>query len=98
MTIENIVIIPEIEDKLIWKHNVFRYEVEEAFENKPLFRFEKKKNFPDEHVYSAMSITGSGRFVSMFFIYRKNRDALIITARDMTKKERQYYEKRKRKF
>lgn len=67
MKIENIIIFPEIEDKLIWKHFVFRYEVEEAFENKPLFRFEKKRNYPEEHVYSAMSVTDSGRFLAMFF-------------------------------
>lgn len=97
MKIENILIIPEIEDKLIWKHAVFQFEVEEAFENKPLFRFEKKGNYPGEHVYSAMSVTDSGRFLAMFFIYKKNRDALLITARDMTKKERQYYAKNKRK-
>jgi len=42
LKIENILIIPGIEDKLIWKHGVFRYEVEEALENKPLFRFERK--------------------------------------------------------
>jgi len=97
LRIENIVIIPEIEDKLIWKHNVFRYEIEEAIENKPLFRFERKGKYPDEHVYSAMSVTDSGRFLVIFFVYKKNKDALIITARDMTKKERQYYAKYKRK-
>ncbi|MCI0496330.1 BrnT family toxin [candidate division KSB1 bacterium] len=68
MKIENIVIIPEIEDKLIWKHGVFRYEVEEAFENKPLFRFERKSYHPEEHIYSAMSVIDSGRFLAMFFI------------------------------
>jgi hypothetical protein len=41
LKIENRVIIPEIEDNLIWKHGVFRYEVEEDFENRSLFRFEK---------------------------------------------------------
>jgi hypothetical protein len=71
LKIETIVIIPEIEDKLIWKHGVFRYEIEEAFENKPLFRFEKKGFYPEEHVYSAMSVTDSGRFLAMFFIYKK---------------------------
>lgn len=97
MKIENIIIFHEIEDKLIWKHAVFSYEVEEAFENKPLFRFEQKGNYPEEHVYSAMSITDSGRFLAMFFIYKTNKDALLITARDMTKNERQYYAKNKKK-
>ena len=68
----------------------------EYFPFKPLFRFEKKGNSPDEHIYSAMSRTNVGRYVSIFFIYKRNRDALIISARDMTKKERQYYAKRKK--
>jgi len=96
LRIEQIILIPEIEDKLVWKHNIFLYELEEAFVNKPLFRFEKKGNSPDEHIYSAMSRTNVGRYVSIFFIYKRNRDALIISARDMTKKERQYYAKRKK--
>ena len=94
MKIENLILIPEIEDKLMWKHNVFFYEIEEAFENKPLFRFERKGKYPDEHIYSAMSRTDSGRYLAIFFIYRVNTDALIISARDMTKRERQYYAKR----
>jgi len=96
LKIENVLIIPEIEDKLIWKHSVFRYEVEESFENKPLFRFERKGNLADEHVYSAMSVTDSGRFLAIFFIYKQTKDALIITARNITKKERQYYAKRRK--
>lgn len=98
MKINNLIIIPEIEEKLAWKHGILRYEVEEAFENKPLFRFEQKGKIPEENIYSAMSKTDSGRYIAMFFIYKKNNDALVISARDMTKKERQYYVKQKRKF
>ena|SRR3990172_10367873 len=40
-----------------------------------------------------MGQTEAGRFLIIYFIYKRTGDALIISARDMTKKEKCLYEK-----
>jgi hypothetical protein len=42
-------------------------------------------------VYVAFGRTYSGRYLSVYFVYKnENRTAIIITARDMSKKEKNY--------
>jgi len=45
--------------------------------------------------YLAYGKTNGGRFLLVVWIF-KNRRTKIITARDMTKKERQFYRRRKK--
>lgn len=47
-----------------------------------------------EHLYLALGITDSGRYLSVYFVYKKNKKALIVTARNMTVKERRRYAKK----
>ena len=47
-----------------------------------------------EHLYNALGQTNQGRYLSIFFIKKLNNKALIISSRDMNKKERQRYEKK----
>jgi uncharacterized DUF497 family protein len=49
-----------------------------------------------EDMYVALGRTSAGRYLIVFFIYKLTKDALIVTARDMNKSERKYYEKAKR--
>ncbi|KPA09458.1 hypothetical protein MHK_010340, partial [Candidatus Magnetomorum sp. HK-1] len=42
-------------------------------------------------VYSAWGQTDSGRYVLVIFIYKYKNLALILSARDMDKKERKRY-------
>jgi len=78
-------------DKLASKHHVEPYEVEEVFRNKPKFRFVARGKRKGEDVYMALGQTNAGRYLTVLFIYKKTREALILSARDMAKKERRLY-------
>jgi len=41
-----------------------------------------------------MEKTDSGRFLIVFFVYKKGNQALILSARDMTDAERKRHEKK----
>ena len=45
-------------------------------------------------MYNALGTTESGRHLSVFFIHKLTNDALILSARDMDKKERRRYGKK----
>jgi len=91
-------IIPfEIEQKLLWKHNVNAYEVEEVFQGRPQIRFIEKGHIQGEDLYVALGQTEAGRYLSAFFINKGKGKALIISAREMDTKERKRYGKTRRK-
>ena len=81
-------------DKLIWKHNISELEVRQVFNNQPNIRFIEKGKIKGEHLYVASGRTDAGRFLLVFFIMKKNKKALIVTARDMTERERRKYAKK----
>lgn len=91
MNIEGIIWLTDIVDKLAVKHHVETFEVEEVFENKPRFRFVEKGRRKDENVYMALGQTEVGRYLTILFIYKTTKEALILSARDMAKKERKMY-------
>ena len=93
MKIEGIIWFDYIIEKLFIKHNVLPNEVKEILCNKPHFRFVEKGYKYGENVYSAMGSTDNKRNLIVFFIYKKSKHALILSARDMTKSERKLYEK-----
>ena len=84
----------KIIEKLEQKHNVRQYEVREVFENNPKFRYVEKGLQPDENVYAAFGRTISGRYLIIFFIYKTDKQALVVSARDMTRAERKKYEEK----
>ena len=95
MQIENIIWLPDITDKLAWKHNITPQEVEEVlFDDDPLYRKVQKGHIPGEDLYAALGQTDAGRYLMVFFIYKTTREALLISARDMEQKERRQYERR----
>ena len=91
MKIENLVWLPDVIDKLAFKHRVDTSEVEEVFDNRPRIRFVQKGRRKAEDVYMALGRTGAGRYLAVIFIHKNNNDALILSARDMAKKERKQY-------
>lgn len=91
MNIEGIIWLTNIIDKLAVKHHVETYEVEEILENKPRFRFVEKGDRKGENVYMALGQTEAGRYLTILFIYKTTKEALILSARDMAKKERKMY-------
>ncbi len=86
--------LPDIIEKLAVKHHVTQDEVEEVFFNHPKYRFVELGQRPDEDVYSASGQTDANRYMIVFFIYKKPNTALILSARDMDKKERKWYERK----
>lgn len=91
MYIDDFVWMPNILEKLTIKHQVEPEEVKEIFFNRPRFRFIELGHTPGEDVYSAASQTDAGRYLIVFFIHKPSHIALILSARDMNKKERRLY-------
>jgi uncharacterized protein len=93
MKISGIVWLQQIVDKVAIKHDLTQDEVEEVFGNKPEFRFLENGDIAGEDVYSAYGRTHAGRYVTVIFILKFRNRALIISARDMDRKERKQYGK-----
>lgn len=94
MQISGVIWLPKFVDKLASKHGVETEEVEEIFANRPRFRRVTKGDITGEDVYSAMGQTHSGRYLTVFFVYKLDRQALVISARGMEPKERRNYGKK----
>lgn len=91
MRIEGVLWIRDVVDKLAFKRQVETDEVEEALGGRPKFRFVEKGEQKGEDVYLALGQTDAGRYLSVLFIYKKTKEALILSARDMARKERRQY-------
>lgn len=94
MRIEHIIWLSEIEDKLYYKHKVLVEEVEEVLFNKPHIRFVEKGHQEGDDVYAAYGQSDSGRWLIVFFVVKGEHEVLVISARDMERKERRLYAKR----
>ncbi|MEW6210197.1 MAG: BrnT family toxin [Acidobacteriota bacterium] len=94
MKISGIIWLRSVIDKLLWKHNVTTDEVEEVFNRSPRYRFIEKGKVEGEDLYIAMGRTEAGRYLIIYFIHKAANEALVVSARDMTKKERRLYGKK----
>lgn len=94
MYIDNFIWLPDIAEKIAVKHQVTEEEAEEVFFNRPHYRFVEYRYEKGEDVYSASGQTDAGRYLIVIFIYKAENTALILSARDMDKKERKRYEQR----
>jgi uncharacterized DUF497 family protein len=92
MQIDYIVCPENIEDKIESEHHVKVQEARQVLLGKPRIRFSEKGYTPGEDVYGAFGRTYGGRYLSVFFVYKPiTKTAIIISARDMSDKERQAY-------
>ena len=94
MRIEGIIWLRDVVDKLVSKHHVETYEVEEVFDGRPKIRLVEKGDREGEDVYLALGQTDTGRYLAVLFIYRQTREVLVLSARDMATKERRQYGKK----
>ncbi|MDI6794901.1 MAG: BrnT family toxin [bacterium] len=78
MRIVGFIWLEDIIEKLAQKHSVQQQEVREVFTNLPQFQFIEKGHRPGENVYAALGQTNSGRYLTVFFVYKKDRRALIL--------------------
>ena len=95
MKIHAITWLEEIVNKIRVKHNVDTWEVKEVFGNSPRITFVAKGHQPDEDLYLALGQSDEGRYLAVLFLYKISKKALIITARNMTHKERRRYDRKR---
>jgi len=76
--------------KNVVHHDTYPDEIEEVFNN----RHKLRKSRQDRYLLYGM--TDSGRYLFVVFVVKKSRNrnlARVISARDMTKKEKNFYSK-----
>ncbi len=79
-------------DKNWRKHAVSNIECEELFFNRPLLLLEDVRHSQAENRYYVLGKTQAGRWLFIAFTVRENR-IRVISARDMSRKEREIYAK-----
>lgn len=82
-------------EKLAAKHGVETQEVEEVLLDKPFLRRFTKGRHPGEDLYHAYGQTVTGRYLFVVFIRKIDATVLVISARDMTERERKQLRNRK---
>ena len=67
-------------------------EARQVLLGQPRIRFAEKGNVSGDDVYVAFGQTYGGRYLAVFFVYKRNAvTAIIISARDMEPSERRQY-------
>ena len=79
-------------DKNLIKHNVENWECEQVFFNKPILVLEDPRHSLSEKRWAAFGKTDAERFLLVVFTKRGSL-LRVISARDMNKKEKLFYEK-----
>jgi uncharacterized DUF497 family protein len=94
MRITKVVWLPEVVDKLDWKHHVRTNKVEEVLANALRFKFAECGKHRGENVYVAFGQTDAGRYLAIWFIHKLTREALILSAREVGEDEHKKYGKK----
>ncbi len=93
MTLRYVIWKQDFADKMAWKHGVTMDEVEEALFAAPHVRYAEDGRVKGEDLYVAYGRTDGGRYLTVFFVQKSGDAVLPISARDMTQKERRYYDR-----
>jgi uncharacterized DUF497 family protein len=92
MRIDYVICPDNITDKLAVKHHMTVREARQVLLSQPRIRFAEYGHTAGEDVYAAFGQTFAGRYVVVFFVYKpETATAIIISARDMSPKERRAY-------
>ena len=78
-------------DKNLTKHNVQNWESEQIFFNNPLLVLDDPKRSLVEQRWAAFGITDAERLLVVVFT-RRGKQIRVISARDMNRKEKKFYE------
>lgn len=79
-------------EKLLVKHGVEKYEVEDVFYGNPHIEKVGRGHVQGENLYRALGQEENGRYLTVIFVYKPSEQkALVISARDMDRKERRRY-------
>jgi uncharacterized DUF497 family protein len=93
MKISGVIWLRDVVDKLWWKHRVTTDEAEEIFNCSPRYRFIESGDVEGENLYAALGQTEAGRYLTVYFVHKKTGEALVVSARDMTRQEKRDYGK-----
>lgn len=75
------------------RHGVSAGEAEEVFFSTPLLLLDDERHSQQEPRYHALGVTAAGRRLHVSFTLRRGSTAIrVISARDMSRKERAVYE------
>ena len=85
--------IDKFVDKIIQKHHVYPEEVDELFSGNPLIRRLENGRVKGEDLFIAFGTTIPGRYLTVLFVRKMEKRALVISAREMSKSERKSYGK-----
>lgn len=96
MIIKEVIWLRQFAEKIERKHNVSEEEVDEVLAKQPPVRFMSRGAREGEDLYRAVGQTDAGRYLSIFFIYKRQGRALVVSARDADSKELRKYGKRKK--
>ena len=96
MIISEIIWLRQFADKTERKHDVTLDEVDEILKKQPPVRKIGRGTRKGENLYRAIGQTDAGRYLAIFFIYKGQGRALIISARDADAKELKIYGKQKK--
>jgi uncharacterized protein len=92
MHIDRIICPEDIAEKLAVKHHVRVHDARSVLYHATRIRFAEQGYTPGEDVYAAFGQTLGGRYLVVFFVYKPDTStAIIISARDMSDKERKTY-------
>ena len=91
LKISIVIWLEDIVERLHWKHNIEEDEIIEILNNNPKFIRKEKGYRQGEDIYAAFGSTDEGRLLSVFFVYTYDQRAIIVSAREMTIKERNKY-------
>jgi hypothetical protein len=94
MKITGIVWLRNVVDKLAWKHNVTTDEVEEILDGASRYRFIEAGDVEGEDLYAVLGQTIAGRYLIVFFVHKTTGEALVVSARNMTPKEKRAYDRK----
>lgn len=96
MKVTDIIWLARFVEKIERKHGVSTDEVEQVFANRPRAHLIERGHVSGENLYRAIGQTDGGRYLVVFFIYKGENRALIISARDASPRERRSYGKHKK--
>ena len=96
MEINDIIWLDDVVDKIETKHGVETWEVEEVLLGDAEFRRQARGTRRGEDLYYALGQTEAGRWLFVLFIRKRGQRALVVTARDMTGREKKGFRRRKR--
>ncbi|MCP4654918.1 MAG: BrnT family toxin [bacterium] len=96
MRITGFLWLEAVVEKIERKHHLDTAEVEGVFSRRPQIRFMESGKVAGEDLYAAYGRSAEGRYLTVLFILKFDRRALIVSARDMDRKERRQYGKQAR--